>query len=145
MGNDIRATELDLQLMYSDLNLILQQPPRFQIGVLQLQGQIRNAELALVSLTSSANQTSQQINSLSAQLAQVRNGVNQRLNELEREIKRVNGAKRRNMAKLTKIAKGPKVASGKRDSMRSRAKALRTYDDLVVELYRQDILDQLTN
>ena len=75
IGGDIRATEFDLQLLYSNLNLLLQQPPRFQVGVLQLQNQIRNAELALVSLGTSANQTSQQINSLSAQLVQVRNGV----------------------------------------------------------------------
>jgi len=141
---DIRATELDLQYMYQDLYLAQQQPPRFRVSTFHLQNQIRNAAFALNSLRANGVQSNNQLNSLQAQLVNARNSTNNRLREIDREIKRINGAKRRNLGKLARIAQGPKVADGKRDSWQSRATALRTYDELSLELYRQDILDQLT-
>lgn len=144
ISSDILATELDLRYLYQDLFLAQQQPPRFRVSTFNLQNQIRNAEFALNSLRANGVQSNNQLNSLQSQLINARNGTNNRLRAIDKEIKRVNGAKRRNLGKLARIAKGPKVADGKRESWRSRAAALRTYDELSLELYRQDILDQLT-
>lgn len=143
-ASEIRAIEVDLQLMYQDLALILQQPPEFRPSTFYLQNQIRNAELTLVTLRQNAGLTNNQMNNLLAQISQIRATTNRQVNDIDKQIKRVNGSKRRNLSKLTKIAQGPKVATGKRESMKSRITGLRTYDDLTLELYRQDILSQLS-
>lgn len=145
INTNLRTTELDLFYLHQDLNFILNQPPGRRFSTFNLQNQIRNAQLSANALRLEGIQATNQLNSLRTQLVAAQRNSTQRLNDLEREIKRVNGAKRRNLAKLTKLAKGPKVADGKRQSMQSRVNALRTYDDLPLELYRQDILDQLTN
>ena len=141
---DLRATEFDLILLYQNLNVILRQAPQFRVSTLNIRNQIRNAELTISSLRTEGIQATNQLNTLQSQLNVARRNTNQRINELDREIRRVNGAKRRNIAKIAKLAKGPKLADGKRDALRSRARALRTYDKLSLELYRQDILDQLS-
>ena len=62
--------------------------------------------------------------------------VNSQLNSLDRE-------KRRNDRQLTKLAKGPKVAKGKLGSLRNRTGALKTYDPISLEVYRQTFLQKL--
>ena len=66
------------------------------------------------------------------------------LREIDKEIRRVNGAKRRNQAKLGKLARGPELMGGKKEAMRNKQISLRTYDNLQLEVYRQDLLDQLS-
>ena len=141
---EIRAIELDLQYLYQDLFLINQQPPEFRQSTFLLRNQIRNAELTLGSLKQNAGVTANQLNGLHSQIAQIQASANRQVNEIEKEIKRVGNSKLRNLSKLTKIAQGPKIASGKRQSLKSRLTGLRTYDDLSLELYRQDIISQLS-
>ena len=143
-AGEIRAIELNLQFLYQDLFLILQQPPEFRQSTFLLRNQIRNAELTLNTLKQNAGFTSNQLNGLHSQIAQIRSSANRQVNEIETEIKRVGNSKRRNLSKLTKIAQGPKIASGKRQSLKSRLTGLRTYDELSLELYRQDMLSQLS-
>ena len=63
-------------------------------------------------------------------------GANSELNSLENN-------KRRNNKELQKLAKGPRVAKGKLESIRSRAFALKTYDPISLEAYRQRYLAKL--
>ena len=144
LSGEIAATNLDLQLLYQDLALILNQPSEFRQSTFFLRNQIRNAELALSSLRQSARLTSNQLGGLQSQVLQIEASANQQTNEIDKEIKRVNNSKQRNLSKLTKIAKGPEVAAGKRKSLKSRITGLRTYDNLTLELYRQDMLSQLS-
>jgi len=53
-SSEIRAIKLELQFLYQDLFLILQQPLEFRQSTFLLQIQIRNAELTLVTLKQSA-------------------------------------------------------------------------------------------
>ena len=144
LTSDISAVELDLQYLYQDLDLILSQPPQLRQSTFFLRNRIRNAELSLASLHRNAVGTSNQLNGLRAQISQIEASANRQTNEIDQEIKRLNGSKLRNLSKLTKINQGPKLASGKRKAMISRATALRTYDDLTLELYRQDMLSHLS-
>lgn len=144
LSGEIAATNLDLQLLYQDLALILNQPSEFRQSTFFLRNQIRSAELALSSLRQSARLTSNQLGGLQSQVLQIEASANQQTNEIDKEIKRVNNSKQRNLSKLTKIAKGPEVAAGKRKSLKSRITGLRTYDKLTLELYRQDMLSQLS-
>ena len=144
LGGEISAVELDLQYLYQDLGLILNQPREFRQSTFFLRNQIRSAELSLAALHQNAAGASNQLNGLRAQIGQIEASAKRQTDEIDKEIKRVNGSKLRNLAKLTKIAQGPELASGKRKAMRSRITGLRTYDDLSLELYRQDMLSQLS-
>lgn len=144
LGGEISATQLNLQYLYQDLAQILSQPPEFRRSTFFLRNQIRSAELSLNTLHQNAAVTSNQLNGLRAQIGQIEASANQRTNEIDKEIKRVNGSKLRNFTKLNKIAQGPELAAGKRKALKSRITGLRTYDDLTLELYRQDMLGQLS-
>ena len=78
-------------------------------------------------------------------MVQTRNLLNQQVRDIDKELKKISATKRRNMNKLAKIAAGPEVADGKKQAMINRATALRTYDDLPLELYRQQLLEKLAD
>jgi len=143
-GSDIQATQLDLQFLYRELALIQRQPIEFRQSTFFLRNQIRDAELTLGTLRRNADITANQLNNLRAQIAQIQASADRQVDQIDKEIKRVNNDKQRNLSKLIKIAKGPELAGGKRGSLKSRLTGLRTYDDLTLELYRQDILSQLS-
>jgi hypothetical protein len=145
ISSDIRETEQDLQYMAIDLFNAQNLPPRLRPSLFYLQNQIRNAQLALSALRSNGNQVSNQLGLLRAQIIRTQNAFNQQVREIDKEIKRVNGAKRRNLAKLARLAAGPEVADGKKDAMRNKATALRTYDEFPLLIYRQELLEKLTD
>ena len=145
ISDDIWANERDLQYLIIDLNNARLLPPRLRPSLFYLQNQIRNAQITLAALRSNGNQTANQIGLLRAQIIQTQNAFNQRVHQVDKEIKRINGAKRRNLSRLAKLAAGPEVADGKKDAMRNKATALRTYDELPILIYRQELLDKLTD
>lgn len=140
----ISGVENDLQLMYFDLNFILNQPPRFRPTTFFLENNIRSAQFSLIGLRNNGAQVSSQLAGVQQQIAGVRNAASQQLANLDRTAKKLENSRRRNMNKLAKIAQGPEIASGRKSAMKNRAVSLRTYDDLPLVLYRQQMLDQLS-
>jgi hypothetical protein len=145
ISSDIRETEQDLQFMAIDLYNAQNLPPRLRPSLFYLQNQIRTAQLSLSALRSNGNQISNQLRLLGAQILQTKNSYNQQIRELDKEIKRVSGAKRRNLARLARLAAGPEVADGKRAAMQNKITALSTYDEFPLLLYRQELLEKLTD
>lgn len=145
ISSDIWDTEQDLSYLTTELFNAQQLPPRLRPSLFYLTNQIRNARVTLSALRSNGNQISNQLRLVRAQVIQTRGAYDQRIAEINREIKRVNGAKRRSLARVARLAEGPKVAQGKKDSMKNKITALRTYDELPRLLYRQELLDQLTD
>ena len=145
VSSDLQAAQLNLQFLYADLNSIRQQQQNgFYVSTAFIRNQIRNTEYNIVAMRNTGNQRSNQLNGIRFQISQTQNQARQRLQNLDRELKRLKGAQLRNFSKLTKIAGGPEIAGGKRNSMKDRAQALPTYDDLSMELYRQQMLGYLT-
>jgi septal ring factor EnvC (AmiA/AmiB activator) len=145
ISSDIWQTEQDLQYMAIDLFNAQNLPPRLRPSLFYLQNQIRTAQLSLSALRSNGNQISNQLRVLSAQIRQTQNVFNQQIRELDKEIKRVSGAKRRNLARLARLAGGPEVADGKRAAMQNKITALSTYDEFPLLLYRQELLEKLSD
>ena len=144
LSGESAAIQNNLQFLYQDLSLILNQPPEFRQSTFFLRNQIRSAELSLSNVNQSAWATSNQLDGINGQIGQIQASASRQINEIDKEIKRVSGSKRRNISKLTKIAKGPELASGKRKSMQSRVMALRTYDDdvgVVSSGYAQSVVE----
>lgn len=145
ISSDIWDTEQELQFLAVELYNAQNLPPRLRPSLFYLQNRIRNVQVTQSALRSNGNQISNQLDVLRAQVLQTQRAYNQRIGDIDREIKRVNGAKRRNLGKLARLAAGPEVADGKKDAMRNKATALRTYDDLPLVLYRQELLEKLTD
>ncbi|MFT5300666.1 MAG: hypothetical protein ACI87E_005268 [Mariniblastus sp.] len=143
---DIQATQLNLQYLYADLASAInhQQQHGHFVSTVGLRNQIRNAEYSLSNFRITGNQLSFSLNGTRNQIVRTRNNASQQVRGLDKELKRLNGAKRRNMAKIAKIASGPELADGKRSAMKIEATALLTYDDLSAEVYRLELLDHVT-
>lgn len=144
VSSDIQTTQLNLQYLYADLVALTRPRGRQFVSTFGLRNEILNAEFELSSLRNEGAGLSNQWNGIGLQISQAQNNARHQLDEIQKEIKRTNGAKRRNLAKLAELARGPKLASGKRNSLKNRVTSLVTYDELSEELYRQQILDCLT-
>ena len=87
--------------------------------------------------------TINQANELSAlqnELFAVRRNYQRQINQANRSLKQTEVAQSRNNKKLQKIVV-PKIAGGKNQALKNRRTALKTYDNLPLELYRQEMLD----
>lgn len=144
IGNDIRQTSLNLDAMYRDLNRAVNGPFRGQYSVFLIENEIRNAQFNLTSLQNSGVLLTNQLSMARNQIVQTRNAYSNRIKDLENEIKRLSARKKRNGNRLTKLAKGPEIADGKWMAMRNKITALRTFDDIPIELYREELLGALT-
>jgi hypothetical protein len=142
--SEIQDAQVSLQFMYTDLIALSNRRNGYYVSTYPLRNQIRIAEYDIAVLRNNGDGLLNQLNSIQSQIAQIQNTARMELNQLDREIKRVNGEKRRNLGKLARIARGPEIAEGKKGSMKNRATSLVTYDELSEELYRQQILDHLT-
>ncbi len=145
ISTDIQSIQLNLQFMYADLAALSRPINRRYVSTYGLRNEILNAEFDLANLNNEGAALSNQLNGIGLQIVQTQNRLRQQLNEMQKEINRVNGAKRRNLGKLAKIASGPELADGKRSAMKNRATSLVTYDKISEELYRQQILDHLSD
>ncbi len=142
--DNIAVAQQDLQFLYVDLNNVLATPPRFRtISPAYLSNQIRLREFDLFNFQADRNSIFNQIELVRGQINRTRNEYNAQLAQIDREYKQVSNSQRRNLIKLGKIATGPEIADGKVGAMTSRLNALSSYDDLSVELYRQQMLDLL--
>ena len=145
VSSDLQAAQLNLQYLYFDLDAIVRQQRRgYNVSTLFVRNQIRNTEYNIANMRNSGVQLSNQLNGTQYQFSQTQAQANQQIRNLDRELKRTKGSRLRNLSKLAKIAAGPELAGGKRNSMKQRARALPTYDEFPVELYRQQLLDHLT-
>ena len=110
-------------------------------SVYAIENQIYRSELELSQQRIAAANQAGIINGLQNDLFAVRQNIQRKVGQAERNLKRVENAQKRNSKQLQKIAAGPKIAGGKRQSLASRRTALKTYDDLPLELYRQEMLE----
>ncbi|MEM9942547.1 MAG: hypothetical protein AAF939_13370 [Planctomycetota bacterium] len=143
IASDILFSQQNLSQLYIDWNYLQTIPASQRGGIFFLNQQIRNAELNLAGLRSSSFGLSNQLVTISNQIARTRQSAQNQIRELDRQLKKLSATRRRNLNKLNRFAAGPEIADGKRAAMVNREISLRTYDDLSEELYRQDLLRYL--
>lgn len=143
ISTDILLTRRNLDTLYTSLYNLQNSPRAYQVSRFGLTTQIQNAEIGLASLQNSGVAISNQLAGVRNNIAAARNAADRQIRELNKEIKKTVSAKKRNMNKLARIARGPKVADGKRHAMLNKVTSLVTFDQIPLELYRQDILEAL--
>jgi len=130
--------EQQLAYLYSDLYNL----DRRSLGsAYVIENQIYRTELELSQQRIAAANQAGVLTGLQNDLFAIRQNYERQIGQAKRNIKRVEVAQKRNNKQLQKIAAGPKIAGGKSQSLASRRTALKTYDNLPLELYRQEILD----
>ena len=130
--------EQQLGFLYTDLFNI---DRRFLANVYAIENQIYRVELDLSQQRIAAANQAGALSALQNDLFAVRQNYQRQIREVKRNLKRADVAQKRNSKQLQKIAAGPKIAGGKTQSLANRRTGLKTYDDLPLELYRQDLLD----
>jgi hypothetical protein len=139
-----RAYSVEQELAYLYFDLYAAEQGRL-VGRLPLgfYSRISQTEYELRRLRNEALGYANQLTALNNEASAVRRSYSQQIGQLNSELKRNTGAQRRNQKKLGKIAKGAKLADGKVSAMKHRIAGLKTYDNLSVELYRQEMLDAI--
>ena len=145
ISTSISGIQYDLQLLYNDLAFARNNSRNnFQNNSLFfLNDQIRRREFDLYNLQAEGNNISFQLQSLQSQIAQTQRNYNNQINQIDRQFKKINNTMKRNRIRIGKVAGGPELAKGKKGAMNSRLTALTSYNDLGIELYRQQLLDQV--
>ncbi len=137
-------TEQDLAFLYADLLSINR---RFRGPLLfdtfALEDQIFRTEIQLNQFRTSAINAASNLAVLRNQLIATQNRYTRQIDTVQKQLNRTEVIQTRNGRELKKIAQGPKIAGGKKKARKHRRKALRTYDDLSLELYRQELLDAI--
>lgn len=134
--------EQQLAFLYTDLFRINPRiNPRFAGSNFAIQNQIYRVELELSQQRIAASNQAGVLNGLQNDLFAVRQNYQRQIGQAERNLKRVEVTQNRNNKQLQKLAAGPKIAGGKSQSLANRRTALKTYDNLPLELYRQEMLD----
>lgn len=137
-------TEQDLAFLYADL-LSINRRNRgvFLFDVYALEDQIFRTEVQLNQFRASAINAAANLAVLRNQLIATQTRYTRQIAALQQQLKRSEIIQKRNGRELQKIAQGPKIAGGKKKARKQRRKALRTYDDLSLELYRQELLNAI--
>ncbi|MEL7500319.1 MAG: hypothetical protein AAFN77_22170 [Planctomycetota bacterium] len=136
---NVNSIELDLFNLYTQWNINHQN--NYYGDDFFLRTRIQQAEYALSQARASAFSLGGQVATLRNQLIRTRRNYNGQLSQIDSEINAAAKAIRRNNGKLNRLARGPKVADGKRSGRKNRLTSLRTYDDLSLDLYRQQLLN----
>ena len=139
---EIQKRQNRLQYLYEQL-AVLNLGPVGRIWVYDPRFEIRNIEFQISQRQSDWNGYSFRLRNINGEIARLQFTAQQQTNSLTRELKKLNGSRRRNLGRLARIAAGPQIADGKKNAMRIRITSLITYDEISEELYRQQILDQL--
>ena len=129
--------EQQLAFLYADLYTI----DRRFFNTFAIENQIYQVELELTQQRNAAANQAGIVNGLSNELFGVRQNFQRQIGQAQRNLRRIEVSQKRNNKQLQKIAAGPKIAGGKTQSLASRRTALKTYDGLPLELYRQELLD----
>ena len=130
--------ERELSFLHSDLFSV---DRRFRSNVFAIENQIFRVDLELSRQRIAAANQAGQLNSLQNELFSVRQNLQRQIGQANRNLRRTEVAQKRNVKQLQKIAAGPKIAGGKSQALAYRRTALKTYDDLSLELYRQEMLE----
>jgi hypothetical protein len=138
---EIQKRQDRLQYLYEQL-AILNLGPVSQLWAYDPRIEIRNIEFQISQRRSDWNGFSFRLRNISGEISRLQITAQQRTNLLTKELKKINGSRRRNLGKLARIASGPQIADGKKNAMKIRATSLITYDEISEELYRQEILNQ---
>ncbi len=145
ISTSINGIQYDLQLLYNDLAIARNNSQNnYQNNtVYYLNDQVRRREFDLYNLQADGNAVSSQLQSLQYQISQTQRSYNNQINQIDRQYKKINNTIKRNRIRMGKVAGGPELAKGKKGAMSSRLTALTSYNDLGIELYRQQLLDQV--
>lgn len=130
--------EEQLAFLYTDLYSI---DRRDLASAYAIQNQIFRIERELSRQRIAAANQANELSALQGNLYAVRQNYRRQIGQINNELKRTEVSQKRNGKQLQKIAAGPKIAGGKTQSLTSRRTALKTYDNLPVELYRQELLE----
>ena len=132
------SLEQDLAFLYTDL---LNIDPRNLASAYAIENQIYRLELELSQQRIAAANQAGALNGLQNELFTARQSYQRQINQAKGNLKQVEVSQKRTGKKLQKLSAGPKIAGGKRQSLTSRRTALKTYDKLPLELYRQEMLE----
>ncbi len=138
---EIQRRQNRLQYLYEQL-AILNLKPAGQLWIYDPRIEIRNVEFQISQKRSDWNGCSFRLRNIHNEISRLQIASQQQTSLLTKELKKLNGSRRRNLGKLTRIASGPQIAVGKKNAMKIRATSLITYDEISEELYRQQILIQ---
>jgi len=131
--NNTRALQTALFFHRNDPNGSL-----LQCQVLRLQ--IQDGFFRLNNLNNRADAVAFNIDRGANEVAQIRNRYGGQLSQLERDLNNSGKQQRRNSKRLAKLAKPTKPNNKKVALLNNRIKALNSYDQLPLELYRADLL-----
>lgn len=138
---EIQQREKRLLYLYEQL-AILNLGPVSKFWTYDPRIEIRSIEFQISQKRSDWNGYSFRLRSISEEISRLQFATQQKTASITRELKKINGTRRRNLGKLARIASGPQIADGKKNAMKIRVTSLVTYDEISEELYRQQILDQ---
>lgn len=138
---EIQRRQNRLRYLHEQL-AILNLGPVGQLWIYDPRIEIRNIEFQISQKRNEWNGYSFRLRNISDEISRLQIATQQQTNLLTKELKKLNGSRRRNLGKLTRIASGPQIAVGKKNAMKIRATSLITYDEISEELYRQQILAQ---
>ena len=129
--------EQQLAILYADLFRINR---RNFSSVIAIENQINRVGFDLSQQRITAVNQANELSALQNELFAVRRNYQRQIAQANRSLKQTEVAQNRNNKKLQKIVV-PKIAGGKNQALNNRRTALKTYDNLPLELYRQEMLD----
>jgi len=138
---EIQTTRRNTRALQTALFLQRNSP---NVSLLQsdvLRFQIQDNFFRLSNLDSRADSLALQLNRGAGEVARIRNRYGGELSQLERGLKDAGKQQRRNSNRLAKLAKPTKPNNKKVALLNNRMKALKSYDQLPLELYRADLLN----
>lgn len=108
-----------------------------------LSTRIRELEFSLAQARNSAIASSNQLAAIRNEIVRTRRGFAARIGQVNSQIKSAKKAINRNMGRMKRLSKGPKIPDGKKSARKSRRVSLRTYDDISLDLLKQQMLDAI--
>ena len=129
--------EQQLAILYADLFRINR---RNFSSVIAIENRINRVGFDLSQQRITAVNQANELSALQNELFAVRRNYQRQIAQANRSLKQTEVAQNRNNKKLQKIVV-PKIAGGKNQALNNRRTALKTYDNLPLELYRQEMLD----
>lgn len=141
VNQTIFAVERDLGVLYSEWNY--NHSIDYHGNDFFLQTRIRDLEYSLAQARNTAFSLSSQLASIRGELQATRSHYNARIAGVDAEIARAKRDRSRVEVRIRRLARGPEIATGKLSGRMSRRVSLKTYDDLSLELLRQQFLDAI--
>lgn len=106
-----------------------------------LSTRIRELEFSLAQVRNSGIASSNQLAAIRNEIVRTRRGFAARIGQVNSQIKAAKKAMNRNTGRIKRLSRGPKIPDGKKSGRKSRRESLRTYDDMSLDLLKQQMLD----